>query len=58
MAVHSCGINFADILMCMGKYQEKPELPFVPGKINDIRKKLPFLLFVEFVQKDSSESSV
>lgn len=51
MAVHSCGINFADILMCMGKYQEKPELPFVPGKINDIRKKLPFLLFVEFVQK-------
>ncbi|XP_031558901.1 quinone oxidoreductase-like protein 2 homolog [Actinia tenebrosa] len=31
VAVHSCGINFADILMCMGKYQEKPELPFVPG---------------------------
>ncbi|EDO48177.1 predicted protein [Nematostella vectensis] len=31
VAVHSCGINFADILKCIGKYQEKPELPFVPG---------------------------
>ncbi|XP_020611230.1 quinone oxidoreductase-like protein 2 homolog [Orbicella faveolata] len=31
VAVHSCGINFADILMCLGKYQEKPPLPFTPG---------------------------
>ncbi|XP_078384582.1 quinone oxidoreductase-like protein 2 homolog isoform X2 [Oculina patagonica] len=31
IAVHSCGINFADILMCLGKYQEKPPLPFIPG---------------------------
>ncbi|KAJ7376390.1 hypothetical protein OS493_034912 [Desmophyllum pertusum] len=31
VAVHSCGINFADMLMCLGKYQEKPPLPFIPG---------------------------
>lgn len=31
IAVHSCGINFADILMCLGKYQDKPNLPFIPG---------------------------
>lgn len=31
VAVHSCGINFADILMCLGKYQDKPNLPFIPG---------------------------
>ncbi|KAM7429867.1 hypothetical protein ABFA07_019361 [Porites harrisoni] len=31
VAIHSCGINFADILMCLGKYQEKPPLPFIPG---------------------------
>ncbi|KAK2571543.1 Quinone oxidoreductase-like protein 2-like protein, partial [Acropora cervicornis] len=31
IAIHSCGINFADILMCLGKYQEKPPLPFIPG---------------------------
>ncbi|TPX76520.1 hypothetical protein CcCBS67573_g02245 [Chytriomyces confervae] len=27
----AAGINFADILMVMGKYQVKPPLPFVPG---------------------------
>ena len=32
VAVYSCGINFADILTCLGKYQEKPPLPFIPGK--------------------------
>ncbi|XP_019627970.1 PREDICTED: quinone oxidoreductase-like protein 2 homolog [Branchiostoma belcheri] len=31
VAVHSTGINFADILMVAGAYQERPELPFVPG---------------------------
>jgi NADPH2:quinone reductase len=29
--VHACGINFADVLMVQGKYQVKPDLPFVPG---------------------------
>ena len=29
--VHAAGINFADLLMVSGKYQEKPPLPFSPG---------------------------
>ena len=29
--VHACGINFADVLLVQGKYQAKPDLPFVPG---------------------------
>ncbi|XP_012969741.1 quinone oxidoreductase-like protein 2 [Mesocricetus auratus] len=29
--VHFCGVNFADILVCRGQYQEKPTLPFIPG---------------------------
>ncbi|EDV29610.1 uncharacterized protein TRIADDRAFT_52178 [Trichoplax adhaerens] len=29
--VEYCGINYADILKSMGLYQERPELPFVPG---------------------------
>ncbi|XP_033618007.1 quinone oxidoreductase-like protein 2 isoform X6 [Fukomys damarensis] len=29
--VHFCGVNFADILVCHGQYQEKPHLPFTPG---------------------------
>ncbi|HEX6101452.1 MAG TPA: NADPH:quinone oxidoreductase family protein [Alphaproteobacteria bacterium] len=29
--VHAAGVNFADILMVAGQYQEKPQLPFVPG---------------------------
>ncbi|KAM9212899.1 LOW QUALITY PROTEIN: quinone oxidoreductase-like protein 2 [Dugong dugon] len=29
--VHFCGVNFADILVCRGRYQEKPHLPFTPG---------------------------
>ncbi|KAK8811440.1 hypothetical protein WA158_003174 [Blastocystis sp. Blastoise] len=29
--VHYCGINHADILSCLGKYQEKTPVPFVPG---------------------------
>ena len=31
ISVAACGVNFADILMLQGKYQEKPALPFVPG---------------------------
>jgi NADPH2:quinone reductase len=29
--VEAIGCNFADILICRGKYQLKPELPFSPG---------------------------
>jgi len=29
--LHSCGVNFPDLLMVAGKYQTKPPLPFVPG---------------------------
>jgi NADPH2:quinone reductase len=31
LAVHACGVNFADTLMITGKYQEKPPFPFTPG---------------------------
>lgn len=31
LAIHAAGVNFADILMTQGKYQEKPPLPFSPG---------------------------
>ncbi|XP_057585526.1 quinone oxidoreductase-like protein 2 isoform X2 [Hippopotamus amphibius kiboko] len=29
--VHFCGVNFADILVCRGQYQERPQLPIIPG---------------------------
>ena len=29
--VHAVACNFPDILVCQGKYQEKPPLPFTPG---------------------------
>ncbi|XP_075383939.1 quinone oxidoreductase-like protein 2 [Tenrec ecaudatus] len=29
--VHFCGVNFADLLVCRGQYQERPHLPFTPG---------------------------
>lgn len=29
--IKAAGLNFADTLMVQGKYQEKPDLPFVPG---------------------------
>ncbi|MEO0917318.1 MAG: alcohol dehydrogenase catalytic domain-containing protein, partial [Pseudomonadota bacterium] len=29
--VFACGLNFADILMIEGSYQDTPSLPFVPG---------------------------
>jgi len=31
VVVHAIGVNFADILIVQGKYQEKPPLPFSPG---------------------------
>ncbi|GEQ99930.1 NADPH:quinone oxidoreductase [Iodidimonas gelatinilytica] len=31
IGVRACGINFADILIVKGLYQEKPPLPFTPG---------------------------
>ena len=31
IAIAAAGVNFADILMVAGKYQEKPEFPFSPG---------------------------
>lgn len=29
--VHACSVNFADLLMQSGQYQERPDLPFAPG---------------------------
>ena len=29
--VHAAGVNFADILLIAGQYQEKPAFPFIPG---------------------------
>lgn len=31
IALKACAVNFTDILMIQGKYQHKPELPFIPG---------------------------
>ncbi|XP_012916632.2 quinone oxidoreductase-like protein 2 isoform X4 [Mustela putorius furo] len=39
--VHFCGVNFADILVCRGQYQEKPQLPFIPDAVADSRKGPP-----------------
>ena len=29
--VHRTSLNFADVLLCRGEYQERPECPFTPG---------------------------
>lgn len=29
--VEAAALNFADVLLCQGRYQERPPLPFVPG---------------------------
>jgi NADPH:quinone reductase len=29
--VEAAALNFSDVLLCRGRYQEKPPLPFVPG---------------------------
>ena len=31
VAVHAAGVNFADLLLIAGQYQEKPAFPFIPG---------------------------
>ena len=31
VAVEACALNFADTLLCQGRYQESPPLPFTPG---------------------------
>jgi len=31
VGVRAAALNFFDILLCRGEYQERPELPFVPG---------------------------
>lgn len=31
IAIAACGLNFADLLMQEGRYQERPPLPFIPG---------------------------
>lgn len=31
LRIAACGLNFADLLMIEGSYQERPALPFVPG---------------------------
>lgn len=31
IAVRACGLNFADLLMVAGSYQDTPPLPFTPG---------------------------
>ena len=31
IAVEAAGLNFADILICQGRYQVQPPLPFTPG---------------------------
>ncbi|MEY4696639.1 MAG: hypothetical protein RIT14_1067 [Pseudomonadota bacterium] len=29
--IAACGLNFADLLMAEGRYQQRPALPFIPG---------------------------
>lgn len=31
IAVEAVALNFPDVLLCRGEYQDKPELPFTPG---------------------------
>src|ERR1700759_5214383 len=31
IAVRAAGVNFADLLLISGQYQEKPAFPFTPG---------------------------
>jgi NADPH2:quinone reductase len=33
LEVHATAVNFVDLIMMSGKYQFKPELPFIPGKL-------------------------
>ncbi len=31
LKIHAAGVNFADLLLIAGQYQEKPAFPFIPG---------------------------
>jgi NADPH2:quinone reductase len=31
--IHATAVNFVDLIMMSGKYQFKPDLPFIPGKL-------------------------
>ena len=31
LRIAACGLNFADLLMIEGRYQERPALPYIPG---------------------------
>ncbi len=31
LRILACGLNFADLLMAQGRYQDMPALPFTPG---------------------------
>jgi NADPH2:quinone reductase len=31
LRVHAAGVNYADLLVIAGSYQEKQEVPFIPG---------------------------
>lgn len=31
LRIYTCGLNFADLLMAEGRYQDRPALPFIPG---------------------------
>src|SRR5439155_8172818 len=32
IAIHAAPVNYADLLVIAGKYQTRPQLPFIPGK--------------------------
>ena len=36
--VWAAALNFFDILLCRGEYQERPELPFTPGVRSALEK--------------------
>uniref|UniRef100_A0A8C3YGX5 Enoyl reductase (ER) domain-containing protein n=1 Tax=Catagonus wagneri TaxID=51154 RepID=A0A8C3YGX5_9CETA len=44
--IHFSGVNFADTLLCRGLYQERPQVPFIPG-VNGkgVRLNMPLLVF-------------
>src|SRR5262245_38781695 len=32
IAIHAAPVNYADLLVIGGRYQSRPQLPFIPGK--------------------------
>src|SRR5262249_40038009 len=32
IAIHAAPVNYADLLVIAGRYQTRPQLPFIPGK--------------------------